>query len=98
MKEALQQAVREALTTLGTPGSTFEIVRPPLSAGAAYATNAALIAAKSLGRVPQEVAEELPQEHQPRLIDARKDLPSSTPPPHLPSKSEDVHYLFIYLK
>ncbi len=59
IRDTIEKAVREALTALGAPDVPFSIDYPPREAGADYATNAALAAAKALGKPPREVAEKL---------------------------------------
>jgi arginyl-tRNA synthetase len=59
MEEQIRKAVGEALTQAGAPDISFSIERPNDPAHGDYATNAALAAAKVLGKKPQEVADEL---------------------------------------
>lgn len=59
MEELLSKAVARALSALGAGDSAFALERPADPAHGDYATNAALIAAKALGRNPRELAEEL---------------------------------------
>ncbi len=59
MEEKLRLAVGEALAKAGAPDTTFAIEWPADLAHGDYATNAALAAAKALGKNPRELADEL---------------------------------------
>lgn len=59
MEERIRKAVDEALAQAGVPDIPFAIERPSDPAHGDYATNAALAAAKVLGRNPRELAGEL---------------------------------------
>ncbi len=59
MEQKLQDAVREALIKMGTSDVLFAIEWPADLAHGDFATNAALAAAKTLGRSPLDIAEEL---------------------------------------
>lgn len=59
MEQKLQTAVRDALVSMGAPDVLFAIEWPADLAHGDFATNAALAAAKSLGRNPRDIAEEL---------------------------------------
>lgn len=59
IRDDITQAVRAALRELGAEDTPFVVEHPPASAGADFATNAALAAAKALGKNPREVADAL---------------------------------------
>ena len=59
MEERLANAVHTALQGLGTPETPFVIEWPADLTHGDFATNAALAAAKALGKNPREIAEEL---------------------------------------
>src|SRR5512135_1111608 len=59
MEEKIRQAVGEALSEIGAPETAFAVERPADMAHGDYATNAALAAAKALGKKPHAIAEEL---------------------------------------
>ncbi|MDB5225595.1 MAG: hypothetical protein JWL87_547 [Candidatus Adlerbacteria bacterium] len=59
VRTAIEQAVKEALVTLGAGEASFVVERPREMAHGDYATNAALAAAKLLKKIPKEVAESL---------------------------------------
>lgn len=59
MEEKLRSAVSEALSQAGAPDTAFAIEWPADMAHGDYATNAAMAAAKALGKNPRELAEEL---------------------------------------
>jgi arginyl-tRNA synthetase len=59
MEEQIRKAVGEALAQAGAPDVSFVIERPTDASFGDYATNAALAAAKALGRKPHDVADEL---------------------------------------
>jgi arginyl-tRNA synthetase len=59
MEERIRKAVGEALAQAGAPDILFAIERPSDLAHGDYATNAALVAAKVLGKSPRELADEL---------------------------------------
>ena len=59
VRYAIEEALRAALEAAGASGTSFSIEYPPAETGADYATNAALAAAKALGKSPREVAKEL---------------------------------------
>jgi arginyl-tRNA synthetase len=63
MEERIHIAVREALIDLGyegrSPGGGFAVERPSDASHGDYATNAALVMAKSLGKDPKSLASEL---------------------------------------
>ena len=53
----IEQATRNVLADIGAGGTPFVVEHPPVATGAEYAVNAALAAAKKLGKPPREVAE-----------------------------------------
>jgi arginyl-tRNA synthetase len=59
MQEQIFQAVKEALAELGAPEVDFVVERPGDLANGDYATNAALVASKKVGKSPKELAQEL---------------------------------------
>ncbi|MDD3531221.1 MAG: arginine--tRNA ligase [Candidatus Pacebacteria bacterium] len=59
MEERIRKAVGEALSAAGAAGTVFTVERPTEAAHGDYTTNAALVAAKTLGKKPHEVADEL---------------------------------------
>jgi arginyl-tRNA synthetase len=59
MEERIREATHDALKDVGAEAATFTVERPADLSYGDYATNAALVAAKQLGRVPQELASEL---------------------------------------
>ena len=59
IRESIEQAVRDALTSLGAGDASFVVSRPTEMSHGDYATNAALAAAKALKKNPREVAESL---------------------------------------
>src|SRR5262245_1320192 len=59
MEDRIYQAVRDALAAAGAPDVAFAVEWPADPAHGDYAVNAALAAAKSLGKNPREVAEHL---------------------------------------
>ncbi|MFA5942733.1 MAG: arginine--tRNA ligase [Candidatus Paceibacterota bacterium] len=59
MEERIRKAVGEALVSMGAGEVVFVVERPADMRHGDYATNAALAAAKALGREAREVAEEL---------------------------------------
>jgi arginyl-tRNA synthetase len=59
MEEQIRKAVGEALAKAGAGDVPFIVERPALMGHGDYATNAALAAAKALGKNPKEVADEL---------------------------------------
>ncbi len=62
MEERIRKAVSEALQTMGAADVAFVVERPTDFVHGDYATNAALAAAKALGKKPHEVAEQLVNE------------------------------------
>ncbi|MEK9160746.1 MAG: arginine--tRNA ligase [Patescibacteria group bacterium] len=62
METRISDAVRNALATLGAPELLFVVERPADHTHGDYAVNAALVAAKVLGKNPKEVAEALATE------------------------------------
>ncbi|MBU6388449.1 hypothetical protein KGQ72_01050, partial [Patescibacteria group bacterium] len=73
MEERIRKAVGDALAHMGAEDVAFAVERPSDSSHGDYATNAALAAAKKLGKKPHEVADELAR----FLIDALgKDIAS----------------------
>lgn len=58
VRERIEEALHAALEAIGT-SSAFSIEYPPEGTGADYATNAALAAAKALGKPPRETAQTL---------------------------------------
>ena len=58
-QEEIQKGIQEALAVLGAPDVAFVVDRPGDFAHGDYATNAALAAAKQLGKNPREVADAL---------------------------------------
>lgn len=61
MEERIRKAVSKALSNLGASNISFAVERPSIAAHGDYTTNAALAAAKALGRKPNEIADELAQ-------------------------------------
>ncbi|MDB5189432.1 MAG: hypothetical protein JWL82_389 [Parcubacteria group bacterium] len=59
MEDTIREAIAKALTQAGASDVSFAVEWPADLAHGDYATNAALAAAKSLGRNPKELAEEL---------------------------------------
>lgn len=59
MKETIRAAISAALTGLGVTDVTFVVERPGDMSHGDYASNAALVAAKPLGRSPREIADTL---------------------------------------
>lgn len=59
MEERIQKAVEEALAQAGAPEVAFVVERPTDMSHGDYTTNAALAAAKALGRSPRELADSL---------------------------------------
>jgi arginyl-tRNA synthetase len=59
MEERIRTAVSGALAQLGAGDVSFVVERPADMSHGDYATNAALVAAKPLGKNPKELAEEL---------------------------------------
>jgi arginyl-tRNA synthetase len=59
MEEKVRQAVAKALSDAGAADVAFSIERPTEAAHGDYATNAALVAAKSLGKNPRSLADSL---------------------------------------
>ncbi len=58
MEERIRKAVSEALAQAGAPETAFTVERPSDMSHGDYTTNAALAAAKTLGKKPHEVADE----------------------------------------
>ena len=59
MQQEIAQAIEQALSELGVTDAAFVVERPGDLAHGDYATNAALVAAKHLGKPPRAVAEML---------------------------------------
>jgi arginyl-tRNA synthetase len=59
MEEKIRGAVAKALAEIGAPDAAFTVERPTELAHGDYATNAAMVAAKPLGKNPRELALEL---------------------------------------
>jgi arginyl-tRNA synthetase len=59
MEERIRKAIADGLTSVGAGDISFAVERPSDAAHGDYATNAALVAAKSLGKNPRELADEL---------------------------------------
>ena len=59
MEEKIRSAVGKALAEAGAPGAVFSVEWPADASNGDYATNAALVAAKVLGKNPKALAEEL---------------------------------------
>ncbi|MGE5541300.1 MAG: arginine--tRNA ligase [Bacillota bacterium] len=59
MEETLRKAIAEALAAAGAPDTAFVVEWPATLAHGDYATNAAMAAAKALGKNPRELADEL---------------------------------------
>ncbi len=59
MEERIREAVGKALAAAGAPHATFAVEWPADLSHGDYATNAALVAAKPLGKNPKALAEEL---------------------------------------
>jgi arginyl-tRNA synthetase len=64
IRQAIEQAIKDALGTLGAGETTFVVERPGDMQHGDYATNAALAAAKTLKKNPREVADILAKELQ----------------------------------
>lgn len=79
MEDKVRRAVAEALSELGAPDISFSIERPADPAHGDYATNAALVAAKSLGKNPREVAEGLSRSIEKKLGDVAHSVSSAGP-------------------
>ncbi|MFM2374598.1 MAG: hypothetical protein RLZZ234_593, partial [Candidatus Parcubacteria bacterium] len=56
MEDVIRTALSKALATLGAAGCDFSVEHPADVSHGEYATNAALVAAKQLGKSPREVA------------------------------------------
>lgn len=61
MEERIRKAVDEALQSIGAGELSFAVERPSESSHGDYATNAALVAAKTLGKKPHEIADQIAQ-------------------------------------
>ncbi len=61
MEERIRLVIQEALAELGASDSAFVVERPTDMGHGDYATNAALVAAKQLGKNPRELADSLAQ-------------------------------------
>ncbi|MDQ5955424.1 MAG: arginyl-tRNA synthetase [Patescibacteria group bacterium] len=59
MQQAIFDAIQAALQELGIPEVDFVVERPSDLANGDYATNAALVASKKLGKSPKEFAQEI---------------------------------------
>jgi len=59
MEERIRKAVSEALAKAGAPDTAFTVERPTEATHGDYMTNAALAAAKALGKKPHDIADEL---------------------------------------
>lgn len=59
MEEQIKNVLEAALEALGAPQAAFSVERPSETSHGDYATNAAFVAAKELGKNPRELAEEL---------------------------------------
>lgn len=59
MEERIREAIREALAQMGASEVAFTVERPAEAAHGDYATNAALVAAKVVGKSPRELADDL---------------------------------------
>lgn len=59
MEDRIRKAVSEYLAGVGAADISFVVERPGEAAHGDYTTNAALVAAKSLGKNPRELADEL---------------------------------------
>lgn len=59
MEEQIRKAVGDALESMGTGGVSFMVEQPSEISHGDYATNAALVAAKMLGKKPHDIADEL---------------------------------------
>ena len=73
MEERIRKEISEALESMGAQGVPFVVERPTDSAHGDYATNAALAAAKQLGKDPRSLADELAR----HLIDSLGDSVAS---------------------
>ena len=67
MGEKVRGAVAEALKAVGAADALFRVERPTDASHGDYATNAAMVAAKALGKNPKELAETLAQKIQDAL-------------------------------
>lgn len=67
MEERIRKAVRDTLVRLGAEGISFSIERPHEVSYGDYATNAALVAAKVLGKNPREIADTIASALMPAL-------------------------------
>lgn len=61
MEERIRKAIAEALKNMGAEEISFAIERPTEAVHGDYATNAALVAAKNLGKKPHEIANTIVQ-------------------------------------
>ncbi|MFZ1075218.1 MAG: arginine--tRNA ligase [Minisyncoccia bacterium] len=59
MEERIRKAIADELKSAGAGDVAFAVERPSDAAHGDYATNAALVAAKTLGKNPRELADEL---------------------------------------
>ncbi|MGH7175380.1 MAG: arginine--tRNA ligase, partial [Minisyncoccia bacterium] len=59
MEEKIREAIAEALAKAGAEGIEFAVERPASATHGDYATNAAMVAAKSLGKNPHSLADSL---------------------------------------
>ncbi|HEX5774464.1 MAG TPA: arginine--tRNA ligase [Candidatus Paceibacterota bacterium] len=79
MEARIRKAIQEALATLGVPDTAFTVEWPTDLAHGDFATNVALVAAKPLGRKPQELAEELATQLREALGDAAATVATAGP-------------------
>ncbi len=68
MQEAIRQSVQAVLADLGAPDAAFTVEHPTELAHGDYATNAALVCAKQLGKNPREIAEIIKKNLEGKLI------------------------------
>ncbi|MHB8860650.1 MAG: arginine--tRNA ligase [Minisyncoccota bacterium] len=73
LEERIRKAIEEALESIGARDVSFVVERPSDSTHGDYATNAALAAAKQLGKNPRSLADELAR----HLIDSLGDSVAS---------------------
>jgi len=102
IRDAIEQAVREALGTLGFVDIPFVVERPGDMTHGDYATNVALVAGKLLKKNPHEVAEELVKILREALLNRDSLLPQEqklppekvlgTPPPPLNAGAGPEHF------
>ena len=58
-KKEISKAIKDSLASLGVPAVDFSLETPKLSSFGDYATNVALVAGRSLGQKPLDLAEKI---------------------------------------